>query len=89
MKILKIEDLHFDLSSAPIDEKNWNLEQWRKENPMDYFKAMYILNMADNSTAKAEVFKAIYQVVRLHIPDGQYKYYSLSSDERLNMKKVQ
>lgn len=89
MNILKIEDLHFDLSSEPIDEENWNLEQWRKENPMDYFKAMYILNMADNSMAKTEVFKAIYRVARLHIPDVLYKYYSLSSDETLNMKKFQ
>lgn len=86
---MKIEDLHFDLPSEPIDEENWNLEQWRKENPMDYFKAMYILNMADNTTTKTEVFKAIYRVVRLHIPDVLYKYYSLSSDETLNIKKFQ
>ena len=84
---MKIEDLDFDLPSASIDENAWNLEQWRKENPMDYFKALHILNMADNCTIKVEVFKSIYQVVRLHIPDVLYKYYSLSDDETLNMKK--
>ena len=86
---MKIEDMCFDLSSEQVDEENWDLEKWRKENPMDYFKALYILNMSDYNEVKAEVFKAIYKVTRLHIPDILYKYYSLSNDEALNMKKFQ
>lgn len=56
---------------------------------MDYFKALNILCMADPGDAQAEVFKAIYRVVRLYIPDVLYKYCSLSSDETMNMKKFQ
>ena len=57
LRVAAQKDLHFDLSSAPIDEKNWNQEQWRKKKPMNYFKALHILNMADTSAAKVEVFK--------------------------------
>ena len=74
---MKIEDLYFDLPSAPVDEENWDLETWRKEHPMDYFKALHILGMADIGAAQAEIFKQIYQVIRLHVPDILYKYYSL------------
>ncbi len=84
---MKIEDLHFDLPPDPVDEKNWDLETWRKEHPMDYIKAIHILNMAENGIVQAEVFKTIYQVTRLHIPDVLYKYYSLSDDNILNKKK--
>lgn len=86
---LKIEDLHFDLPSQPVDAKNWNLEKWRNENPMDYFKAMYILQLANHSILKAEAFKTIYQIVRLHIPDTLYKYYSLSNRVESNERKFQ
>lgn len=86
---MKIEDLHFSLPTEPIDEANWDLETWRRENPMDYFKALHILGMADPGEAQAEIFKTIYQVVRLHVPNVLYKYYSLSDDEAKNMKKFQ
>lgn len=86
---MKIEDLYFDLPTEPVDEENWDLETWRRDNPMDYFKAMYILGMADIGASQAEVFKAIYQVVRLYVPTILYKYYSLSDDEALNIKKFQ
>lgn len=87
---MKIEDLHYDLTSHSIDEENWDLKKWRKENPMDYLKALYILlNIANNDIVQAEVFKAIYRVTRLYIPDVLYKYYSLSADKELNEKKFQ
>lgn len=86
---MKIENLHFDLPTEPVDEEKWDLEIWRKEHPMDYFKALHILNMADSGAVQAEVFKTIYQVVRLHVPNVLYKYYSVSDDESLNMKKFQ
>ena len=86
---LKIDDMYFNLPSEPVSVENWDLEKWRKETPMDYFKMLYVLNMTDNSVVQAEVFKAIYKVIRLYIPDVLYKYYSLSTDETLNLKKFQ
>ncbi len=86
---MKIEDLHYDMPEDPVDEENWDIETWRREHPMDYFLAMYILNKADIGYAQAEMFKTIYKIVRFHVPDVLYKYYSLSSDESLNMKKFQ
>lgn len=86
---MKIEDLHFDLPTEPIDEKNWDIDVWRKNHPMDYFKALHILNLADVGENQAELFKTIYKIIRLHVPSTLYKYYSLSDDEALNMKKFQ
>lgn len=86
---MKIEDLHFDLPTEAIDEKNWDIDAWRKNHPMDYFKALHILNLADACENQAELFKTIYQIIRLHVPSTLYKYYSLSDDEALNMKKFQ
>ena len=39
---MKIEDLHYDLTITHIDKNNWNWEQWHKDSPMDYLKAIYI-----------------------------------------------
>lgn len=86
---MKIEELKFILSTEPADVENWDLETWRKEKPMDYLKALSIILQTDNGFVQTEVFKTIYQITRLHVPDVIYKYYSLSSDESLNMKKFQ
>ncbi len=86
---MKIEDLHYDLTITPIDVNNWNWDQWHKDCPMDYLKAIYILNMADNPIVQSEVFKTIWRVAQMHIPNVLYKYYSLSDDEELNEKKFQ
>ena len=86
---MKFENLYFDLPTEPVDEESWDLETWRREHPMDYFKALHILAMADIGDAQAEIFKTIYQIIRLHVPNILYKYYSLSDDETLNMKKFQ
>lgn len=86
---MKFENLYFDLPTEPVDEESWDLETWRREHPMDYFKALHILAMADIGDAQAEIFKTIYQIIRLHVPNILYKYYSLSDDEALNMKKFQ
>ena len=63
---MKIEDIHYLLNEKPVDEKNFDIEKWRTETPMDYLKAMFLINTSSN---KNEVFKAIYQVTRLYIPD--------------------
>lgn len=86
---MKIEDLHYDITQVPIDEDNWNLEQWCKDYPIDCLKAIYILNMADNSIVQGEVFKVIWRAAQMHIPDIFFKYYSLSDAKKLNQKKFQ
>lgn len=86
---MKIENMHYDLTITPIDENNWNWNQWHKDYPMDYLKAIYILNMTDNPIVQSEVFKTIWRVAQMHIPNVLYKYYSLSDDAELNEKKFQ
>lgn len=83
---MKIEELQFSLPTEPIDEDNWDLEQWRKDSPMDYLKALYILFNYNN---KDEIFQTIYKITRLYIPDVLYKYMSLSDDESLNSQKFE
>ena len=84
MSSLKFEDFQFDLLSKSVDEQNWDREKWRKENPMDYIKAVRVLDMALDNATRAELFQTIYQIVRLHIPDVLYKSYSLSEREESN-----
>lgn len=66
-------------------EQEFDVIKWRAENPMDYIKAMDIINQSSN---KADVFKWIYRVTRLHIPDKLYKYYSFTDDVDLNDSKL-
>ena len=40
---MKIEDLHYDIPNSLVSEEDFNIEKWRKENPMDYFKAIYLI----------------------------------------------
>lgn len=81
---MKIEDLYLPMPNHPVDEKTFDLEKWRREKPMDYLMAAYLINTASN---KNEVFSTIYNVTRLYIPDTLYKYFSLSEDPLLNKKK--
>lgn len=76
------------MPSSPVDEKNFDLEKWRRESPMDYFKAIYFLQQG-KGIVQDEIFKAIYRVVRLYIPNTLYKYYSLTDDQELNVKKLE
>lgn len=66
---MKLEDIQYTIPKTPIDEKNFNIEKWRIENPMDYLKAMFLINTSSN---KSEVFRNIYQVTRLYIPVGRW-----------------
>lgn len=86
---LKIEDLHFEMPNESINEKDFDLEKWRRESPMNYLKAMYLLSLTNNSTVKTEIFMTIHRITRLYIPDVLYKYSSLSNDNELNEKKFQ
>ncbi|HWQ74884.1 MAG TPA: DUF2971 domain-containing protein [Syntrophomonas sp.] len=85
---MKIEEIEYDIPDKAVDEKNFNLEKWRSEKPMDYLFAMYILNKATHSIVKNEVFKTIYKITRLYIPDTLFKYFSLTDDIDLNEQKL-
>jgi hypothetical protein len=66
-------------------EKEFDLEKWRAENPMDYILAMNLINQASN---KNEVFMTIYKITRLHLPDVLFKFISLTDDIALNESKL-
>lgn len=66
-------------------EKDFDLEKWRAENPMDYILAMDLINQASN---KNEVFMTIYKITRLHLPDVLFKFISLTDDIALNEYKL-
>lgn len=67
-----------DQTNEKMNVTDFDLENWRKENPMDYFKALELLAIATN---KEEVFKWIYEASRYRIPQILYKYYSLNQGE--------
>jgi len=77
--------MQYTIPEKPIDEKNFDIEKWRKDYPMDYLKAMFLINTSSN---KNEVFKTIYKVTRLYIPDRLFKYYSLTDNIALNEQKL-
>lgn len=83
---MKIEDVRYTIPNEVPNEENFDIETWRKENPMDYIKAMYLINA---SPLKNEAFKAIYNVTRMHIPDVLFKYYSLTDNITLNESKLE
>lgn len=55
------------MPTEEIDEKDWDLEEWKQKYPMDYYKALRILSEASNGVVATEIFKAIYQITRLYI----------------------
>lgn len=61
---------------------NEEREKYIKENPMDYLKALEVLNRFPN-----DAFNTIYKIIKLHVPDEVYKYYSLTNNEELNNMK--
>lgn len=82
---MKIEDIKYSIPEESISEEDFDIEKWRSENPMDYIKAIFLINKASN---KSEIFKAIYKVTRLYLPDTLYKYYSLTDNIALNELKL-
>lgn len=84
---MKIEDLYYQETVATVDDSEFDIGKWRKEKPMDYLLAIYLLEQADG-IAKDYMFWEIYKVTRLYIPDTLYKYYSFSEDRKLNRKKL-
>ncbi len=68
-----------------MDEK-FDLEKWREDNPMDYLKAIRLIDQEPNNY---DIQKEIYKITRLYIPDKVYKYFSLGQDENLNKIKLE
>lgn len=65
--------------------EEFDLDKYRKEHPMDYLKAIELINQEPNNYV---IQQAIYKATRLHIPDKVYKYFSLGEDEELNKVKL-
>lgn len=65
--------------------EEFDLEKYRKENPMDYIKAIGLINQ---DPYNYEIQNEIYKITRLHVPDTIYKYFSLTEDEKLNSIKL-
>ncbi len=93
---MKIEDINYILPTRQIAEKNFDKEKWIKENPIDYYKFIYVLFVSsdvaphvDKNLVMAIKFSAIYEVTRLYIPDTLYKFFSLNEDDVLNEKKFE
>lgn len=64
-------------TTEEMSRENSDILKWREENPMDYIKAMELIVSASN---KEDVFKWIYEITRLYIPDVLFKYGSLTGD---------
>ena len=79
---MRIEDIIIESNIKKIDEKNWEINKWRKEYLVDYFKMSALLLKPEESILRDEVFKALYKVIRLYIPDTVYKYYALDISEK-------
>lgn len=89
---MKIEELNYPLNDKEVDDKNFDIEKWRRENPIDYFKIVYIyLKIGENirDDFKSMIFMDLYKVLRLYIPDTLFKYYSLNEDVDMNNTKLE
>ncbi|MBR5341634.1 MAG: DUF2971 domain-containing protein [Erysipelotrichaceae bacterium] len=84
---MKIEDIKIDLTPQEVNEQSWNKEQWIKDNPVNYFKFLRVLQLTNNGLVINEIMKTVYRITRLYLPNILYKYYSLSNDHELNEKK--
>lgn len=85
---MKLEDIKVDLTPKKVDDSTWDKDKWLRENPVDYFKFMAILLQTKDSFMMTEVFKSLYKISRLYLPNILYKYYSLSDDKDLNKIKI-
>lgn len=61
------------------------LEKYRNEHPMDYVKALEVLSKFPD---EPNLFNLIYKIIKIHVPETVYKYYSFTNDESLNAMKL-
>ena len=54
---MKIEDIKYEFEDRFVDDKNFDLQQWRKENPIDYYKIIYgiLSSLEDHSLTTINV----------------------------------
>lgn len=83
---MKIEDIKYTIPERSISEEDFDIAKWRCENPMDYLKALFLINTGVN---KDEIFKTIYRITRFYIPDTLFKYFSLTDNIALNEQKLE
>lgn len=67
-----------------MGNENFDRDKWKRDNPINYIK---MVNLILTSTNKDFVFRELYKITRLYIPDTLYKYYSLTDDKKLNSQK--
>lgn len=81
---MKYEDYKFEIPKEPVDEKDFDIEKWRSEQPVDYLKIMHLV---DRLSGRYNIFESVYKATRMYIPDTLYKYYSLTDNIQLNEQK--
>ena len=84
---MKIEAVPIPPLKKVISEKDFDLETWRKEVPIDYYVMARLLTVSDHPVVRTELFKTVYQAVQLHIPNTLYKYISLADSTTSNEKR--
>lgn len=67
-------------------KKEFDIEKWKKEHPLDYPQLIYFI---EHAVDQQTIFSYIYQITRLYLPNVLFKYYSLTEDKELNEKKLQ
>ena len=92
---MKIEDIKYTLPTVPIEGQDFDREKWLKENPIDYFKFLYILlnskeqyPQIPSDIVTSVVFDVLYSVIRIYIPNTLYKFYSLNENSEMNEKSL-
>jgi hypothetical protein len=86
---MKIENIKIDFNNIKeVNEKDFNLDEWRKSQKIDYFMSSAFLLASDNPSVINEVFITLYKIIQLYIPSELYKYSSLDNREKLNEKKL-
>lgn len=84
---MKIEDIPIPQPKNDVDEKNFDLEKWRKDVPINYYETARLLTAFDQPILNSMVFNTIYQIIQLHIPDTLYKYIPLKDNPTSNEKR--
>lgn len=54
---MRIEDIEIKPNNKRFDEKNWDINEWRKEYPVDYFNLSAMLVKPDEAILLDEVLK--------------------------------
>ena len=87
---MRIEDIEIKPNNQKkYDENNWDIDEWRNEYPVDYFNMSAMLVKSDEAEIRDEIFKILYQSIRLYIPDAVYKYFSLDVNDKRDKENLE